>query len=364
MANERFLTAYIDLPFLRELFRQKPEDITGGPADDWPVVWLNAYHFLRRSAKIVVDASKEEIENSHEVIQSFLFGSGMTRHVCPDSDVSERFSDPDEVEVGNAPFSVFLFENPDIPVDELRRRKGLLFLRHKDLDTYWLHRFDEHVLNVLPSGDLPQGEGIFDWSDLRSHAAPLNAVVIADKFAFGQFRDDNFEQNLGELLLALLPESLDFPVHVSLVTDLWQSVDKDLDPGEDSHPRPNEIYDRMKTHIEEHRPKLDVELTVIDYREASDDVSHKDRFVFTNYGVFTSNDSFSFFDEEGLTKETLVTYLPSSTRASVVRPRLRRIAGYCKDAGYYRPYQEEEPDKILLAQGKNRNRLLDELEWV
>lgn len=341
MPNDRFLTAYLDLPFLKELFRQQPEDLAVTPNDEWPEVWQNVYRFLQRSAKIVIDADWETVK-SNEVFTSFLFGNGQIRHVEPKPNLAEEYVDPATVDPDD-PFSVFLFENSEVPTEELRNRKGLLFLRHDDLITEWPRLFREHVTNVLP-----EREETFDWSDLRQHATPLNALVISDKFAYRQFIDEPFDENIGALLQSILPrEPLDLPVHVTLVTDLQT-------PYEEQGPSPNEICDELREKIRKYRPELEVRTTVVSHKVGS---GHKDRYLFTNYGVFSSNDSFTFFDDGELNRETLITYYPNSTRgSSITKPRLQRLQNLCSDPLRY------GVDKVLLASGANQNRLLEAIE--
>lgn len=158
------------------------------------------------------------------------------------------------------------------------------------------------------------------------------------------------------LLLALLPCELDHPIHVTLVTDLKTSVKKSFESSAGSEwPRPKDIHDEVQSHLEEHRPELEFRLGVVGYG----DHGHKDRLIFTNYGLFTSNDSFSFFKNGRLDKETLVTYLPSTTEGTeVVKPRLERMAGYLRSVDYFDASGYDGPDDILLARGNNKNRLL------
>lgn len=358
MSNDRFLTAHVDLPFLEKLFREKPEDLSTTLGDEWPVVWQNVYRFLQLSAHIVVDAD-EQILREHETLAAFLLSGGFSRHVDFESGLSERYQDPESVEVDNHPKSVFLLESDDVPTASLRERTGLLFLDFGDLSVQWPQVLKGHSLNVLPEDRLPRGETPFEWKDLQVHANPLNALVIADKYVYQQFQSSVYRENLGRLLLTLLPDELDHPIHITLVTDLEASLENDFDPDDPrSWPHPKDIRKGMREHLEEHRPALDIRLGVVGYGGDG----HKDRFIFTNYGLFTSNDSFSFFDDGDLNKETLVTYLPSSTHGRhVVEPRLKRMSKYLTtvanfDTGKY----NHGPDKkILLADGDSKNRLLE-----
>jgi hypothetical protein len=337
MKHGRFLTTYIDLPFLQELFRRKPSDVATSPNDQWPEVWQNVYRFLQISSKIVIDASLDEIADN-DPISRYLFASGQTEHVSPRPGMSEEYTDPDCVNVDD-PFSLFLFERQDIPVKELRERKGLLFLRTEDLEDHWLRLFTPHAINV--SEDVDE---TFCWGDLRPHAVPLNAIIVADKYLYRQFADRSFSSNLGALLSAMLPErAIDEPLHILIVTDFVEARNSKYTV------KAHKVCDQVEQYLKRRHEDLDIRVGTVSFKESG----HKDRFIFTNYGVFSSNDSFAFFKDGQLSKETLLTYHPNATHGvNVAEPRLRRIADLCSDPLEY------GKKRVYLASGHDRNRLL------
>ena len=351
MSGGCFLTAYLDRPFLDKLFQSKP-DLAASPDDRWPETWQNVYRFLQRSARIVVDASREEIE-SESILTRFFLSSGQWSHVDPRPGISEQYSDPGSAKIDD-PYSVFLFDNPDIPVNDLRQQKGLLFLRHNDLDKHWLRLFSEHVIDVQSKTCNP-----FVWEQLNLHTEPLNAILIADKYAFAPFKESEFEENIGALLCTVLPKGpLDRRFHVTIVADLKLAfAGKGNKPPPKEPWYPEDIYHSVRSFIEKCRPDLEFFVTVVGYKPKN---GHKDRFVFTNYGLFTSNDSFDFFKDGELEKETLIQYLPNSTHGeSVAVHRLRRFAELCSSPR--KAYDPRRSEAVQLAEGDFRNRLLDEL---
>lgn len=208
-----------------------------------------------------------------------------------------------------------------------------------------------------------RGEHPFTWKDLRRHALPLNTIIVADKYAFNLFHDGDrsepFRPSLGELLDALLPDApLVDPVHLSLMTDLERLYKK-------HEVKPADVCDKIRAYVDRRHPDLSVYVTVYGYPENNE---HKDRFIFTNYELFSSNDSFSFFRTDGLHKETMLTYIPNSTRgSSVTAPRLKRMATVRKRASTYYFTDDkltgrgdlDDAKEIRLASGADQNRLLD-----
>lgn len=330
----RFLTAYVDLPFLEKLFQNAPDSLLSPAEEKWPEVWQNVYQFLQKSARIVIDAREEEVL-SKKLLTDYLLGSGQYKHVDFEPNLEDTLADS-EVYV-NDPFSVFLLENSELNFDDLCSRTGLLFLQHEDLREDWPRLFNDHVLDVNDSSPP------FRWTNLCPHATPLNSLIVADRYAYAQFHDDprseSFERNLGALLDALLPAGpLDDHFHLTLVTDLTSLFG-------DHGVKPREMEQRLRSFLESKKPKLDILLTILGHRKSG----HKDRFIFTNYGLFTSNDSFAFFNGNHLTKDTLVRYIPNSGEdRSVIRRRLRRIS----------ELQEERKSQGEMGSGDFLNRLL------
>ena len=337
MPHSRFLTAYVDLPFIEKLWANKPE-LVADPYDESPDIWRSVCSFLQRDARIVVDVDQKTLE-SRPRLQAFLFATGQVKQVSIDPGVTQSLSHPDHIQEN--PYTLFLLESPEVAVDDLREQTGLLFLRYDDLARDWLRLFRQHNIDV----GAESGEA-FQWNRLQQHGWPLNSLVVADKYAYNQFVGDTFEENLGALFLSLLPERIGQTSHITLITDLWTAYqEKTL--------KPNEIHDRIEDHITAHRPGLDVSITVSSYKK---EAGHKDRFIITNYALFASNDSFEFFRNGTLKKETFVHHLPLSENGPTVKRRLRRLAEISNSPPEY-PRRNER--NLLLGSGSAENRLLD-----
>lgn len=336
-SSSRFLTAYVDIPFIEELMANKPESglDMADRKDISPGIWRGVCQFLRRNARMIVDVDEDTLD-SRPLIKGFLFQTGQF-NVDLQPEVTKRLANPEQIHIED-PYTLFLMESPEISVEDLRRQTGLLFLRHSDLEHNWLRLFKQHEIDVWA-----EASEAFEWSHLQQHGCPLNALIVADKYAYNQFEKDTFEENLGALLLSLLPDRVDNSVHITLITDLWTAY-------EQKEISPNKIHDRIEDHLNIHRPNLDLSVTVLGYKQGS---GHKDRFIITNYAWFTSNDSFDFFKGETLEKDTLVFHLPLSKNSSMFRRRLKRLASICKDPPEY------PVGNLLLASGSAENRLLD-----
>jgi len=334
----RHLTAYIDRPFWETLLRNKPNDAT----TPWTNIWKGVYDFIREQAHVVACFPESDIKKNPVFAKTLLDYNVRIdfRPELADKYVDDR--DPFTIASSN-PRSVFFFEDPEIPVQKLREQTGLLFLRHDELRAEWSRLFNVHEITVNPDSSSP-----FTWGDLTSHVEPLNAVVVADKYAWKDLLSDNFTRNTGQLLKTLLPQSpIGVPVHITMVTDLAKLL-------QEHGKKPSFVYNRVETYLKEQLPEIPFNLTVLGY----DAAGHKDRFVITNYGELSSNDSFAFFKGHTLRKDTKVMYLPSSTHGETTARQLERISELTQEpATVFNPHDSEKPS-VLLACGDNLNRLL------
>lgn len=306
--QQRLFTAYIDLSFLKKLLRNKPD-----PIDDtdgsWMDIWRSVYTFLRQHAKVKVDGKKEEVF-SDETLTQVLLSEGQPDSVEFKPGITSQI-DGEDSWLGEDPFSVFLFEDQDASLRELRMETGLLFLRHEDLTRRWSLLFQSSSI------DLHGDDSSFRWKDFAQHARPLNSILVVDKYAYNQLASrSKFVKNLGGLLSTLLPKHTPgHSIHVAIVTGLKKAY-------EDKGYRVSDLFETVRSFLDDQFGHLDIRLRLIGF----DQDQHEDRFLFTNYGFFHSGDSFDYFQDDGtLQKDTLVKYLPLKEHETEVRRRLERL---------------------------------------
>lgn len=337
-SQEHLFTAYIDLSFLKRLLRSKPdplEDLDG----NWPETWRDVFSFLRQHARVVVDGTEEEVLGD-EVLTRVLLSSGLAQPKFKPG-IAKQVAHGNTSIVEN-PFTVFLFEDCEKPLEVLRKRTGLLFLQHGDLNSRWPLLFQSH------SFDVHDGEPTFGWDDLIPHAQPLNAIMVVDKYAFGQLASPpKFAQNIGKLLLSLLPdEPPDCPIHITIVTGLKKAI------GDHRH-KIESLFDTASHFLRKQTSKLNIQLRIMGFQKNQ----HEDRLVFTNYGMFLSGDSFDYFREDGtIRKDTLIEYIPIKGHEAEVFRRLSRFGQLDAKVPCAVNYKAEV---VSLACGWEGNRLLE-----
>jgi hypothetical protein len=338
--QERIFTAYIDLSFLKRLLHSKPD-----PIDDldehWMDVWKNVFSFLRQHARIIIDGEQEEVLSS-ETLTRVLLSDGQTENVEFKAGISDQL-DGGNSWLGEDPFSVFLFEECNRPLGELRKETGLLFLHHDDLDDRWAPLFQPDKV------DLQGDDSSFKWEDLSQHARPLNSILVVDKYAYHQLASKSkFAQNLGGLMASLLPgHTPAHPIHITIFTGLQKAIDDGR--------QISDLFETARDFLDDRFDHLDIQLRLLGF----DEDQHEDRFLFTNYGFFFSGDSFEYFREDGtLQKNTLVKYLPLKGHEPEVLRRLKRFGeiSFSPPVGF-----DPRDGRIPLAEGEPGNRLLD---WV
>lgn len=335
--QQRLFTAYVDLSFLEKLLRNKPDPIDDANGE-WMDIWRDVFAFLRQHATVIVDGKQEEVFGDKTLTQVLLsdgqpdveFEPGITSQI-----------DGEDSWLGEDPFSVFLFEDQDASLRELRMETGLLFLRHKDLTDRWSLLFQSSSI------DLHGNDSSFRWKDLAQHARPLNSILVVDKYAYSQLASrSKFVENLGSLLSTLLPDHTPgHSIHVAIVTGLKEAY-------EDKGYRVSDLFETVRSFLDDRFGHLDIRLRLLGF----DQDQHEDRFLFTNYGFFYSGDSFDYFQEDGtLQKDTLVKYLPLKGHETEARKRLARFGKINVSPSSMITGGE----RVRLAEGDLGHRLLD-----
>lgn len=344
----KFLTTYMDLEFIKGLLSIAPDDFMNSSAGSWGRTWLDIVEFTQKRSRLIIDA-KEERVNSIEEAERIIKGTWRD-HIYFRPGIIKKYTSTDKLRILN-PFSIFMVGDNRFSTHDMRKETGLFFVTPSDLKQDWNRLFKKHDIDVDPSGD-----NEFKWLDLAKYANPLNSVIISDKYAYNQFQDQDsrrepFSENIGSLLGALIPEGpLDDKFHVTLVTNLIKLLDE-------YKVQPNYVYGKIKSFVKRISPKNEYSVTVISYKYSG---SHKDRFIFTNYGRLTCNDSFSFFEDDDLKKDTLIRYSPNSDKENNATLRRLRRLSRLQENPPQRPWLDG--NALPVGYGDFKNRLLDIVE--
>ena len=305
------LTAYCDLDFLLSFYRGKPDRDPVDYEDD-DVLWHEVHRFLLDDhTLVVVDATIDEVGAQAPLLLD-LMTRGRFRNLTFDPDRHRG--------IGERAFHarcprgcVFFLDGVD--QGELGVRFCALFVSSADLPGVWREWADPFTVNVEPAGE---GGGLARMADLGSYASPTTSLIVCDPYLIAELdRADAFEENLGALLLALLPEGPnELTVHVALVSKLF-------DDRKGFLLKPDEAKGRVEGFLRERRPHLDVEVSVVQPR----DIPH-DRRVFTDYGFFSSPYGWTLFGKGGgAVKETTLHYAPAfdANLREIAATKLRRV---------------------------------------
>jgi hypothetical protein len=212
-------------------------------------------------------------------------------------------------ECKDKPWSLYLSNDPD--ARRSSRELGILHTTPDGIFELWEMIGQYHHYSI---GELEGNEVLTSWEDLKLGSAPLNAVVITDRYLLKSKKQA--EINIGDLLLLLLPNAhTHVPVEITLLTDIEEAYTHDVEKAR-SH---------LVDYIRRDRPELDFNLSLV--------VPHTgrpphDRHIFTSYGFFKSGNSFNYFDETGApVLDTTLDFNPIFPPKSygVALDKLRRV---------------------------------------
>lgn len=128
-------------------------------------------------------------------------------------------------------------------------------------------------------------EDISSWKDVldATQVTPINAAIIIDNYIFHAF--DRRKPSLYSLIMALVPEGLSIPFHLTIFVNNGKNDLK---------------KEKMEQVVKEiHELKLGSEIKVSIVAHMSGEITH-DRKILTNYHLITSGRGFGVIDNKGV----------------------------------------------------------------
>lgn len=156
------------------------------------------------------------------------------------------------------------------------RENGLIFLNGKNYKTFTETLF---LLTDLQVNKDSNRSDISSWNDFKRLTHPMNCMILTDNYIIKDKAD--IAINLIPLLNALLPENLDNSMFQLMI------ITQEMEPAIFSS-RYNEICNQIKNM----KRNYEVEFSLI----TTSSSNNHDRRIFTNYCMFESNNSFTYFD--------------------------------------------------------------------
>lgn len=120
-----------------------------------------------------------------------------------------------------------------------------------------------------------------DWSKFGENSSPCTDIIIADPYIFAQ-KEENYEVNILALLDQLC-HAKGMPINIVIFTYKYYIENQ------------NKEYPDFYDIISKIKKKIDVEPNVTIVTTTGE----HDRTIFTNYKLYTSGDSFKYFDNNG-----------------------------------------------------------------
>lgn len=345
--------AYCSLDFLDRFYSEHmPEDRLA--ARDQDECWHSLHRFLVREADIVIahdDDDLQSLVDAQPYLKYFLNGvqrpDGARVHF--DAKAADEVVQGKGLPTSDYPWQVHLIEEAS-KASRLASRGVLAFDATTALDRWkWLGH--THRMNVSPSQD--NSAAFKAWQDMRRYAAPLNAIVVSDRYMLKT--KERTLQNVASLLVELLPtEKNEVPVDITLIAG---DPDNDLTGAVYDRDNPERMHRDICQRIKQKRPCVEVNLCIVlPLKKHSE--TH-DRQIFLNYGTFSSGNSFSGYTEDGSIKtNTTLDYWPK-TRAeflSIAFDKLKGLAMLVEKTP--RAFLKGKPAERICIVGDKNNRLL------
>ena len=290
---------FCDLAIIEKIITDFFETRNNIEADDLTTS-LHWYLLLGKYSELIIDSTKSdfiELASANPIINLLLkksdtggsklsFWKGHTTEM----EKEQRYLD--------FPNSFFLLNCSDLICKQKINEHGLLFLNGNTYKSFTDKLFYITDLNVNKN---KSKSDISCWSDLKKIAIPLNCLILTDNYIMKENSD--LENNLIPLLDTFLPAQLQKATFNLMI--ITQEM-----PENDFSKRYVEMLLKITSKLS--RP-YEIILTLITTKISK----NHDRRIFTNYSRLESNNSFTYFDKNGIVqKNTTLHSFPSSMIAS------------------------------------------------
>ncbi|MCQ2249794.1 MAG: hypothetical protein MJZ66_01655 [Bacteroidales bacterium] len=162
-----------------------------------------------------------------------------------------------------------LFKTPE-ECEDLSQKFGVLAIPTLDNYTDYNYLFKDN------GKSMPKGEKN-DWTFVkRLLKSPFNALVIEDNYIH-----DDIDNNLLPLLGQILPDKLGVDFHLSIFTNLSETV------------KVEDLYGKVEKYIQQSKPDLKFVLNIFNDNPRANPKQFHDRKLFTNYAVILSGAGFN-----------------------------------------------------------------------
>lgn len=168
---------------------------------------------------------------------------------------------------------------------------GLIFLNGDNYRTFTEKLFLHTDLQIKKNRERSD---ITSWNDLKRLAHPMNSMILTDNYIVKEI--DDIAINLIPLLDALLPANLENSKFQLMIITL------EMEPVKFSI-RYTEVIKQLKKLKRNYEIELSFISTSLEYNH--------DRRIYTNYCMFESNNSFTYFNAKGnVKKDTILRSFP------------------------------------------------------
>ncbi len=291
---------FCELPVILQIINDywKTRDDSEASIDDFIKI-QHWFLLLSKYSELVIDIGESdfvELAKTNPIYKQLLKNSvsggskiiNWERHQV-DFETDNRFED--------FPTAIFLLNRSESYCNQKINDYGLIFLNGENYKSFTEKLF---LLTDIQVKTNKMRSDIHSWSDIKRLAHPINSLILTDNYILKDKTD--IASNLIPLLDSLLPDKLDnCKFQLMIITQLTEEL---MFTGR---------YSEILQQINSLNRKYAIELSLISCLVGS----IHDRRIFTNYCMFESNNSFTYFNIKGnVKKNTTLHAFPSFMIAS------------------------------------------------
>lgn len=253
----------------------------------------NAIKNSRGSKNKESSGNIKSIEDLYIEIDNRRQGSGTLHLKCDQYETLATFDFNSDNTAAN---SIFFTCEDDEVCNEITEKYGVLVISPKNIKRY------AHAL--YDNGDALEKKEESNWQNLlKNKMLPCNCLTIIDNYILND--TEQMEENLTKIFNSILPQSLEIPFQINVITALKR--DKRIDLPSEAR------FDKLEQIAKKLRPNLNFKITIC---KCPSDRFH-DRSIVTNSTLVICGGGFDLFKKGKTQKQTTVNiaipYLNNST---------------------------------------------------
>lgn len=269
------------------------------PQDSMNVMNHFQKEFLKNTNSCTIVTNYLSLEDILQNEEDFFFLEELFEGV-PKLEFNPKLTNVEEIkELSSAnDFKIFFLEQSEAVCAQLENLLGYEFISSDTLMKKWGKHYETKSLvkttSLTPDENDP--DTLSSWNDLKFLSEfPNNSIVVIDKYILSDNSNNRLKDNLFPLLKTLLPDKLETPLFLTIISGDILTSNK----GASVIERTKKVYGLIHSYLAQFK-NLKVDLTIVNNDNSfyPRGLELHDRVIYTNYYYLMSSKGWDIFNKK------------------------------------------------------------------